>query len=187
MKSPLRVAAFALACSLVSLTARAAEPGAVDLAKFVPADGCEYVEVNLHPAVLKFASVFVDKNNPEVATLLRNLKRVRVNVVGYNDTTREDTTARITKIRDRLETEGWSKIVTARQGDKDEDVAVFVKTNNSDGIDGIVVTVLDSREKHAVFVNIVGDIKPEQLAAIGKQLNIDPLEHLHIPSERKGA
>ncbi|HWA85352.1 MAG TPA: DUF4252 domain-containing protein [Opitutus sp.] len=185
MKQPLRLTAFALACSLVSLTARAAEPGAVDLGKFVPADGCEYVEVNLHPAVLKFASVFVDKDNPEVASLLRNLKRVHVNVVGYNDETRADTTARVEKIRQQLENEGWAKIVTARQGGKDEDVAIFVKTNSSDGIEGVVVTVLDTGEKHAVFVNVVGDIKPEQLAALGKNLHIDPLEHLKIAPEHK--
>jgi hypothetical protein len=185
MKLPLRLAALTLTCSVLSLTARAAEPGFADLGKFVPADGCEYVEVNLHPAVLKFASVFVDKDNPEVASLLRNLKRVHVNVVGYNDATREDTATRVEQIRHRLESEGWAKIVTARPGGSDQDVAIFVKTNSSDGIEGVVVTVLDPGEKHAVFVNVVGDIKPEQLALLGRNLHIDPLEHLKIEPGHK--
>jgi len=60
-----------------------------------------------------------------------------------------------------------------------------VKTNSSDGIDGVVVTVIDTGEKQAVFVNVVGDIKPEQLAALGKNLHIDPLEHLKIVPEHK--
>jgi len=66
-------------------------------------------------------------------------------------------------------------------------VAVFVKTNEREGIDGIVVTVLDPNEKQAVFVNVVGDIKPEQIAALGKNLHIDPLAHLKLVPEHKGA
>jgi hypothetical protein len=30
----------------------------------------------------------------------------------------------------------------------------------------------------AVFVNIVGDIKPEQIAMIGERLHIDPLKKI---------
>jgi len=115
MNSSIRFAAGLLALSLTAVGARAAESGSVDLGKFVPAEGCQYVEVDLHPAILKFASVFVDKENPEVASLLRNMKHIRVNVVGYNEKTRADTTAHIETIRQALESQGWSKIVTARE------------------------------------------------------------------------
>jgi hypothetical protein len=40
------------------------------------------------------------------------------------------------------------------------------------------VTVIDSRKKEVVFVNLVGNIRPEQIAMIGKRLNIDPLAKL---------
>ena len=106
--------------------------------------------------------------------------------MGYNDKTREETAAHIESIRHELETQGWSRIVTARENRHDGDVAVFVKTNSNDGIDGLVVTVLDSNEKHAVFVNIVGDIKPDEIAAIGKRYHIDPLEHLELSPGKKG-
>jgi hypothetical protein len=31
---------------------------------------------------------------------------------------------------------------------------------------------------HAVFVNVVGDIRPEKLAMVGERFNIEPLKHL---------
>jgi hypothetical protein len=46
--------------------------------------------------------------------------------------------------------------------------------------------VIDSNEKNAVVVNLVGNIKPEQLAAVGKSLHIDPLAHLNLKSAGKG-
>jgi Domain of unknown function (DUF4252) len=55
-------------------------------------------------------------------------------------------------------------------------VAVYVKTRGEEAIEGLVVTVLDGNKKEAVFVNLVGDIRPDQVAAVGKALNIDPLK-----------
>ena len=39
-----------------------------------------------------------------------------------------------------------------------------------------MVTVLDGNKQEAVVVNVVGDIKPEQLAALGEAMNIEPLK-----------
>ena len=64
--------------------------------------------------------------------------------------------------------------------DKADDVGVFIKAKGADVVEGLVVTVL-SGNKEAVFVNIVGDIRPDRLATIGERFNIEPLKHLPKP------
>lgn len=186
MKPVLRFAPAILALLLISSNARAAEPGYVDMGKFTPVEGCEFVEVNLHAPLIKIASMFIDKEEPAIADLIRSLKHVRVNVVGFDDSNREETSDRVRKIRTELEAQGWTQTVTVREKGEADDVAVFVKMREDDSIDGVVVTVISRSEKQAVFVNVVGNITPEQLAAVGKGLNIAPLAHLPLKG-RKGA
>jgi hypothetical protein len=187
MKSLLRSAAAFSALSLAALSAHGAAPGYVDIGQFKPADGCQFVEVNLHAPLLKFASVFVDKEEPEVAALIRSIKHVRVNVVGYDESTRADTTDRVEGVRRELEAQGWTQMVTVKEPNDAEHVVVFVKMADDDSIDGLVVTVMDSKKREVVFVNLVGNIRPEQIATIGKRLNIDPLAKLTMKMDRKGA
>lgn len=187
MKTLLRATALALTLTASSLFAAvSSSPGYAELGTFKPTEGCQFVEVNLHTSLLKFAATFVDKEDPATAELIRALQHVRVNVVGYNDGSRADTMQHVQSIRRDLENQGWQRIVTVQQGGKDEDVAVYVKSGDNDSIVGLVVTVIDSNEKNAVVVNLVGNIKPEQLAAVGKRLHIDPLAHLNLKSTGKG-
>jgi hypothetical protein len=183
----LRLLKFAsiITLGLAALTAHAATPGYVDIGKFKPADGCQFVEVNLHTPLLRFASVFVDKEEPEVAALIRSVKHIRVNVVGYDESTRADTTDRVEGIRRELEGQGWAQMVTVKQVDEADDVAVFVKMAADDSIDGLVVTVINSSKREVVFVNLVGNIKPEQIALIGKKFNIEPISNLSGKLNRK--
>lgn len=185
MKISLHKISALLAFGIAAFAARAATPGYVDIGKFKPADGCQFVEVNLHTPLLKFASVFVDKEEPEVAALIRSVKHIRVNVVGYDESTRADTTDRVEAIRHELEGQGWAQMVTVKQAEDAEDVAVFVKMADDDSIDGLVVTVINSSKREVVFVNLVGNIKPEQVALIGKKFNIEPLSNLSGKLNRK--
>lgn len=187
MNSFLRTAPVLIALSLAAVGAQAATPGYVDIGKFKPTDGCQFVEVNLHAPLLKFASMFVDKEEPEVAALIRTIKHVRVNVVGYDETTRAETTDRVEGVRRELETQGWTQMVTVKESGNAENVAVFVKMAEDDSIDGLVVTVIDGNKREVVFVNLVGNIQPEQIATIGKRLNIDPLAKMTMKLDRKGA
>ena len=57
MNSFLRTAPVLIALSLAAVGAQAATPGYVDIGKFKPTDGCQFVEVNLHAPLLKFASM----------------------------------------------------------------------------------------------------------------------------------
>lgn len=174
-------AALALAASV-----RAADAGYVDLGKFKSAENCQYVEVNVGAPLLKFAAIIAGHHDKEAAALIRDLKHVRVNVVGYDESNRAETLERVQGIRRDLEAQGWVRTVTARTAGQAEDVAVYVKMAADDSIEGVVVTVLDGGEKQAVVVNVVGNIKPEQIAKLGRGLNLDCLTHLPA-TDGKGA
>jgi hypothetical protein len=171
---------FAVGISMLSLAASSGisaenlAPGQVDFGKFSPpGSGGTYVEVNLSNSLIGLAARFVEKDEPEVARLLKDVQLVRVNVVGLNDDNRDELEKRSQKIRKELDSKGWEHVVTAQKDE--QDVGVYLKTRNKDTIQGVVVLVKDGKEA-AVFVNIVGDIKPEQLAMLGEKLHIDPLK-----------
>ena len=89
---------------------------------------------------------------------------------------------RVKTIRTELDGQGWERIVTAQQ--RDEDVGVYVKTRGEKAVRGIVITVIAAKGE-AVLVNIVGDIKPEQLAVLGERFNIEPLKKVGQALEQK--
>jgi len=99
-----------------------------------------------------------------------------------NDENRPDIQERVQGIRKDLETKGWERIVKVQ--DKGQDVGVYLKTQNKDTVQGLVVVVIDGG-KEAVFVNVVGDIKPEQLSMLGEKLHIDPLKKIGKEVEKK--
>ena len=172
-------------CSLIVTTGLGAEslpPGQVDFGKFsTPGAGGEFVEVNLTSSLISLAAKFVEKEEPDVARLLGGLQLVRVTVIGLNDENRGDLEKRTQKIRKDLDSKGWERIVTAQKDD--QDVGVYLKTHGKDSVQGVVVTVMEGK-KQAVFVNVVGDIKPEQLSMLGEKLHIDPLKKAGRATEK---
>ena len=176
MKYPLRLALAPVALAMaIATTGLAAESGYVDFGKLVGPEKGELVDITLGKGMLKFASFVTKCKSPEAAQLISGLSRVRVNVVGLDDTNREATTARLLAVRQDLVRDGWEQIVAVR-GKRQEDVAIYLKQRDGEIIDGIVVTVIDERKKEAVFVNIVGQIKAEQLALLGEHLEIAQLK-----------
>lgn len=174
---PLALASALFSSTLaLSLHAEPLPPGQVDFGTFTPtAGGGEFVEVNLTSSLISMAAKFIEKQEPDVAHLLNGLEMVSVHVIGLSDENRSELQERMEKTRTELTKKGWERVVTARHEGKD--VGIFLKTRNKDAVQGLVVMVLDGNE-HAVFVNIVGDIKPEQLSLLGERLHIEPLKHL---------
>ena len=171
-----RLFAFALLTPGLCLAARAESPGLVEFGKFAPpGKGSEFVEVQVRSNLLNFAAQLLEKEQPEAAKLLRNVQLVRVNVVGLTDENREEMQQRVQKIRQDLEARGWERNVNV-QGKAGEDVGVYTQTRGSETLAGVAVTVIDP--KNVVLVNVVGDIRPEQITALGESLNIKPLKEL---------
>jgi hypothetical protein len=164
---------FAVAANV---RAEALPAGQVDFGTFTASSGGEFVEVNVTTNLVSLATKFLEKDQPDVAQVLKGLQMIRVNVVGLGDDNRADIEARVQGIRKDLEAKGWERIVKV-QDKGGEDVGVYLKTQNKDTVQGVVVVVMDGK-KEAVFVNVVGDIKPEQLSMLGEKLHIDPLKKI---------
>jgi len=179
----LQTLAIGTLCTALSanLTAANAENGIVDFGKFSPASGAEFVEVNVNSNLITMALNLAKQSEPDIVEVLKGLKGVRVNVMGLTDENRKEVQDRVTSIRKELDTKGWERIVTAME--KHNDVGVYMKTRGSEAVEGIVVTVLEGN-KHAVLVNVVGDIRPEKLATIGERFDIEPLKKLKVKSAK---
>lgn len=164
--------------------AAADEPGYVDIGQLVPSSKGQYVEVNLSPALMKFAARIAKHQEPDAAEMIGDIKRIRVNVVGLDDTNRDATIARIEEVRSKLEQQGWTRMVTVREENKGDDVAIFAKLRDDEMIDGIVVTVFN-RKGEAVFVNVVGTINPDKIATLAQKYDIEPLRHVKVKVSHK--
>lgn len=191
MKNLLRLtlSAAALSAALTVSTFAASanhEPGYVDIAAFMPSAKGEFVEVNLSAGLLKFAAKLAAHEEPAAAELIGSLKRVRVNVVKMDDSNRADTIAKIENARRQLEGAGWTQVVTVREHDEGDNVDVHIKQAADESIEGLVVTVID-RKGEAVFVNIVGNIRAEQLTEVADKLDIRSLRKIHVKTDRKSS
>lgn len=160
---------------LGGITLNASEaPGYVDFGQLTPAaSGGEFVEVNIPANLISMVSQLAGQDEPEIGELLGGLTRVRVNVVALDDNNRAQIQDRLAGIREKLTAQEWTKIVTVRNDH--DNVDVFLKTKGEEAVEGIVVTVTEG-DKKVVLVNIVGNIRPEQVALVGDRLNIEPLK-----------
>lgn len=183
MKSLFRPSLFVAVFALGAPAITHAANDAVDFGSFTAAAGCEYVEINLQGGLIRFAAKLAAAQEPEAAELLRNIKHVRVNVVGMDQTNRDATLARVTRIRADLEKRGWEKIVTVQEsGTEGDDVAIYMKSKDEDSIDGLVVTVIEKRGK-VVLVNVVGRVEAGQIAKLGEKLNVEPLRKIKVSAQ----
>ena len=168
---------FAVVAAGLSLNSYAgANSGEVDFGKFTaPGKGGEFVEVQIKSNLLSLAAQLLDKEQPEAAKLVRSVRLIRVNVVGLTDENRAEMKKRLQHIRNELDEKDWERNVNV-QGKDGEDVAVYTKTRGGEALAGVAVTVMDS--ENLVLVNVVGDIKPDQVASLGESLNIKPLKKI---------
>jgi Domain of unknown function (DUF4252) len=180
---PFAVGSVLLATALAAnLQADPLPAGQVDFGPFTPpSGGGEFVEVNLTSSLISMATKLVEKQEPDIAQVLDGLKSVSVHVIGLSDQNRAEMEERTAKTRKELMAKGWERIVMARKDA--QDVGIYLKTRNKDTVEGVVVMVLN-KDKQAVFINIVGDIKPDKLSLLGERLGIDPLKKLGHPAEK---
>jgi hypothetical protein len=81
---------------------------------------------------------------------------------------------RVRQIRHDLEAEGWDHNVAVQEKDG-QDVGIYTKTRGGEALAGLAITVIEPKDS-VVLINIVGDIRPEQVAALGDKLDIKPLK-----------
>ena len=121
--------------------------------------------VSLGPRVLRFAANHTDED-PETQALLRSIDGVRVQV--YEMTSEADLDAILADMGERGPTlfdEAWSPIVKVKE---DQETVFLYLKQDGETILGLAVIAVDAEE--FVFVNVMGNIDPEQLAAIASHV-----------------
>ena len=167
--------AFALSLTAASAQPASQSPGYVDFGELAPSEEGEFVEVNIKQNLINMVAKLTERDEPEVTHVLRNLESVRVNVVSLNDDNRSQLVDKVRSIRSQLDGKGWERIVTVKDGA--EDIGIYTLIRGEEAFEGIVITVIDG-DNEAVLVNIVGNIKPEEIAMVGERLNLDPLKQI---------
>jgi hypothetical protein len=133
------------------------------------------IEVNLNHNMIKLISGFLRKEDPELYDMMINLQLVRIQVFKRTSLIEETFMAQSSKTAKVLDDKDWERIV--RVSEDDEEIYVYIKPSEDyEWIQGIVVLALEDDE--AIFVNIVGDIKPEDVSRIGTHFNVEELDSI---------
>ncbi len=127
----------------------------------------ETVEVNLDGNMLAIAKKFLSASNPEEAEakkLLEGIRGIYVRVLEFRKEG-EYSMADVEKVRAAVKGPGWQRVVDVRSSGKGDNAGVYMKSDGNE-IQGIVVIAAEPRE--LTFVNIVGNIHPDQLRKLSK-------------------
>lgn len=181
------ILSLATLCTALAVSTQAAEEGdlpagQIDFGKFTPPEKGQFVEINVNSNLINMAARLVEKEEPDAARVLRGVKSIRINVIGLDDSNRTGLKKRMDAIRAQLTEQGWERLVAVQE--KDQDVGIFAKTRGEEAVEGIAVTVIDDKDQ-AVFINVVGDIRPEQLAQVAEELDLKPLKQIKMAMGHK--
>ena len=174
--------AFFLCCALLAVLAaplRAQDaierdPGYVDIdALSAWFDEMPTVEVNIKGALLRMAAAATRNEDPVLADMLTKLRAIQVRTFKYRPSLHAQLTSRTDGLSRRLKSEGWDAIVRVRE--EGESVDMFLRSRG-DRVQGMMVSVVSPDEEEVVFINIVGDIDPEEVGRLGSRFDIRGLE-----------
>ena len=132
------------------------------------------VEIYLHDALLSMVASMSKNADPELSDMLGKLKLVRVQKFRLADTKLSAVESKVSDLAGKLEKGGWVCAVRVRE--ENDNVYVYFKMGEK-LLSGITVMAVENAET-ATFVNIVGDIDPEQIGRLGKKFDIDELHDL---------
>ena len=158
-------------------------PGYVDFKGLGHFDAEEaLVEIDLRNALLLMVSKMTQGVDPELADVLSKLKLVRVQKFALDEREVKDVEAKVDGMARKLEKDGWMRVVRVRE-EVDNVHVYFLLADEK--LHGITVMAIENWET-AAFVNIVGEIDPEQIGRLGAKFNIDELHDLHWDWEDQG-
>jgi hypothetical protein len=142
-------------------------PGYVDFnALEIFGDQEPTIEVYLRKPILDLLRKFFKDEDPELYHIFGRLQLVRVQA----------------KTVKELDKRGWERVV--RVNDEGQRVFVYLKPSDDyEWIQGIVVIAVEDMEE-AVFVNIVGDIHPDDISRLGGHFGVDELDSIRYEVEK---
>lgn len=179
-----RTAALALLL-FVPLAAFAQDPDPGGMLKKLAARASKTVDVSLDQSMLQFASAFLNPKDPDQAKakkIIADMKGIYVHSFEFDKPggyTEEDLAA----LRAPLKGPEWSRIVTVRSKEENQNVEVYFK-KEGEKFTGLIVIATEPNE--LTYVNIVGPINPDDLRQLGGEFGIPKVDVDQKPSSKKG-
>jgi hypothetical protein len=139
------------------------------------AKASEVVDVNLDGALLQLASKFLSDKDPDeahVKQMVGGLKGIFVKSFEFDEANQYNQ-ADIEEFRAQFRPPVWSRIVSARSKRNGENSEILIRTDNNQ-ISGLVVIVTEPKE--LTIVNIIGNIRPEDLRDLGGKMGIPKID-----------
>lgn len=160
--------------ALVTLPALAVEPagapapasGYVDFDELSEQYGEARVMINVSGSLLRLARA-MEHRDPIANAVLHGMESVRIRVYDTQGDT-APASERINSLSARLVADSWESVVRSREDRKN--VAILVR-QDAQRIHGITVMAVDDEE--AVFINVLGEIDPDQIGEVIAQMDLD--------------
>lgn len=152
--------------------AAADHPGSVDFESFAEFGNETVVDVRIGGWLMGLVRQAAE--DEEDLDVLRTVKEVQIRVVEVDDRDMGALREKANYFMGQLSSDGWEELVTVNG--EDDFVRIVVKGDES-SLDGVTIIALGDDDE-AVFVNITGSIKPEQVAQLisgdgGLDLDLD--------------
>ena len=145
------------------------EPGYVDLTNMNDLLGQEpEKEINIHGAMLRLVTAAARRDDPELAELLTTVRGIYVRSFDLRNLNFDDVSGHVSSLGNNLEETGWDAFLKVRE--RDEHVQMYVRIVD-DEIAGVVLMTVDRYKDETVFLNIVGEVDPDQLSRISDTFN----------------
>jgi hypothetical protein len=132
----------------------------------------EKVEIEIDGALMKFAAALLSDKDPEerdIKEIIAGLKGVYVR--SYETKAgAQFTDADLAPLRERLRGPAWTRVVSVKSNDEDEDNSEIYLASGAGGVEGM--TILTFEPKELTVINIVGSIDVDKLRKLEGTLGI---------------
>jgi hypothetical protein len=162
-----------LFCTLFALPVIAQEdelkdlPGYVDFGDLSLTYGEPKITINLGGTMLNFVGMMSASESPETSEMISKLKGIRVQIYSIEENA-EVARNQFGDTKSSLKSSGWEPIVQVNEDD--EQVLVYMKAIDGH-MEGMTVMVVD--EEEAVFVNVIGQLNPTELAQVMDKFDVN--------------
>ncbi len=153
-------------------------PGYVDFGDLnIPENAEERVEIFLESPILKFVAKLSSAKEPEFGRFLEKIVLIKANIFSMEGGLNESLRERITSISNSLKSKNWQRAVYVK--DKGDEFEIYMLLEG-DKMHGLAVMGMDKGDDNAIFINIVGEIDPEQLGKLSRRFNIPGIDSIQI-------
>jgi len=156
-------------------------PGFVDFGELgtdneLGKEGKLTLRVSLYGAMLRMVAELSQSQEPDFADVVSKLQGIFASIYKVPATDQEQVFRLARETAGRLATRGWQTVVELHT-EEGETSYIQVRTDG-ERIFGLAVMFFEPDDGTAGFINVVGDVSPEEIGRLGRAFKIQALENL---------